>query len=159
MFRAMRRSRQELEKSECINILNAGKTATVAVLGDDDYPYAVPLNYIYFNDKIYFHCAKTGHKLDAIKKCDKVSVSIVAQDDIIEEKYTTYFKSVICFGRAKIMTDEAKMREAVTELAKKYCPSQLDGIEAEVNKEFSQMAMVEIEVEHMSGKQCIEFIK
>lgn len=158
MFRPMRRFKQELSESECIDILNNGKTAVLAVLGDDDYPYTVPLNYVYYNGKIYLHCAKEGHKLDAIKNHDKVSICVVAQDDIVEEKYTTYFKSVVCFGRAKRMTDESLMRESVKALAEKYCPTQLDGIPTEVESEFSILAMIEIEIEHMSGKQCRELI-
>ena len=66
MFRPMRRFKQQLSKEECEEILNNCKSGVLAVIGDSGYPYAVPLSYVYFNDKIYFHCAKEGHKVDAI---------------------------------------------------------------------------------------------
>lgn len=160
MFREMRRNKQQLSAEENIEILEKGKTAVIAVSGDDGYPYTVPLNYVYFNDKIYFHCAKTGHKLDAIKRNDKVSVCVILKDDIVPEKYTTYYKSVICFGRAKIVENETLAQESITALGKKYCYSQGDeGIQNEVKKGMPAMLMVEITPEHISGKQCIELVK
>lgn len=160
MFREMRRNKQQLSHDECLDILRKGKTAVVAVSGDDGYPYTVPLNYVYFNDKIYFHCAKTGHKLDAVKRCDKVSVCVVLNDDVVPEKYTTYYKSVICFGRAKTVEDEVLAQESITALGRKYCYSQGDaGIRAEIKKGMPAMLMVEITPEHISGKQCIELVK
>lgn len=160
MFREMRRNKQQLSHDECLDILREGKTAVVAVSGDDGYPYTVPLNYVYFNDKIYFHCAKSGHKLEAIKRCDKVSVCVVLNDDVVPEKYTTYYKSVICFGRAKIVEDEVLAQESITALGQKYCYSQDDrSIQDEIKKGMPAMLMVEITPEHISGKQCIELVK
>ena len=81
--------------------MNKSKSGVLAVVGDDGYPYAVPLNYIYLNNKIYFHSAKEGHKVDAIAINNKVSFCVVAKDDVVPEELTTYFKSVIIFGKAK----------------------------------------------------------
>lgn len=72
MFRKMRRYRQQLSQEETISILKSGKTAVLGVLGDDGYPYTVPINYVYADGKIYFHGAKSGHKIDAIKRCGRV---------------------------------------------------------------------------------------
>ena len=83
----MRRNRQLLSDEKAISVLQNGKTGVLAVLGDDDYPYTVPVNYVYFNNRIYIHCAKTGHKIDAINKHQKVSFCVVSKDDIIQEKY------------------------------------------------------------------------
>ena len=120
MFRQMRRKNQILSQEESIAILQNGTTGTLAVLGDDDYPYAVPINYFYEDNKIYFHGAKAGHKIDAIKKHNKVSFCVVAQDDIITEKFTTYFKSVIAFGTARIIEDDAEKRNAIEKLTVKF---------------------------------------
>ena len=155
----MRRIKQQLSDNDCVGVLNSGKTAVLAVSGDDGYPYTVPLNYVYYDEKIYFHCAKSGHKLDAIEKNDKVSICIIAQDDVVEEKYTTYFKSVICFGRAKRLKDENKIRTTINALAEKYCSSCRDGIPAEIDRGMPGLEMVEITIDHMTGKQCKELIK
>ena len=153
MFREMRRKKQLLPEAEALEILKSGKTGVLAVSGDGGYPYAVPLNYIYIDGKIYFHCAKSGHKLDAIKSCDKVSFTVIGEDEIYQEKYATNYRSVIVFGRASLMTDEAEMRRIVTAFAEKYCPDFLEGIPAEVDREFPALAMVEIEIEHLTGKE------
>lgn len=131
----------------------------LAVLGDDGYPYTVPINYYYTDGKIYLHCAKTGHKLDAIKKEQKVSFCVVARDDILQKKYTTLFKSVVAFGKAEILTDENEMRSSVTSLAGKYCPDCLEGIPAEVERGFGILCMIKINIEHMTGKQGKELLK
>lgn len=155
----MRRIKQQLSKEECEKILVRGKTGVLAVLGDDGYPYTVPINYYYTDGKIYLHCAKTGHKLDAIKKEQKVSFCVVARDDILQEKYTTLFKSVVAFGKAEILTDENEMRSSVTALAEKYCTDCLEGIPAEVESGFGILCMIKISIEHITGKQGKELLK
>ena len=81
-FRKMRRFRQQLAKSECDAILSAGTSGTLALLGDNGYPYAVPISYVYADGKLYFHSARTGHKVDAIRQYDKASFCVIAADDI-----------------------------------------------------------------------------
>ena len=160
MFRQMRRKNQILSQEESIAILQNGTTGTLAVLGDDDYPYAVPINYFYEDNKIYFHGAKAGHKIDAIKKHNKVSFCVVAQDDIITEKFTTYFKSVIAFGTARIIEDDAEKRNAIEKLTVKFTPDQTEQKRSEaLEKEFPALGMVEMTIEHMTGKQALELIK
>ena len=160
MFRQMRRKNQILSQEESIAILQNGTTGTLAVLGDDDYPYAVPINYFYEDNKIYFHGAKAGHKIDAIKKHNKVSFCVVAQDDIITEKFTTYFKSVIAFGTARIIEDDAEKRNAIEKLTVKFKPEQTEQKRSEaIEKEFPALGMVEMTIEHMTGKQALELIK
>lgn len=159
MFREMRRKKQQLSADECNEILVKGKTAVLAVSGDDDYPYTVPINYVYYNGNIFFHCAKSGHKLDAIERNNKVSICVIVQDDVVQEKFTTYYKSVVCFGRAERILDEKEIKDATTVLSQKYCPDNLDGISAELEKGFSALAVVKITPEHITGKQCIELVK
>lgn len=159
MFREMRRKKQQLSDNECKEILETGKTAVLAVNGDDGYPYTVALNYVYYNGIIYFHCAKKGHKLDAIDKNDKVSICIIKQDDVVQEKFTTYYKSVVCFGRAERITDDNEIKTAAAVLSEKYCPDFLDGISDEIEKSFPALAAVKITPEHITGKQCIELVK
>ena len=93
-FREMRRKRQQLSDAESIDILKKSTSGTLALLGDDDYPYAVPISYVYQEGKLYFHSALAGHKVDAIRKCDKASFCVIEQDAVQPEKYTTFFRSV-----------------------------------------------------------------
>ena len=106
MFREMRRSKQLLSMEDTAAVMNRCTNGVLACLGDDDYPYAVPLSYVYHNGKIYFHSAKTGHKIDAVGKNPKVSFAVVDEDTIVSKEYTTYFRSVIAFGKARIAEGE-----------------------------------------------------
>ena len=106
MFREMRRKKQALSMEDAEDILYRGTSGVLAVSGDDDYPYAVPLSYVYDGKKLYFHSARNGHKLDAISRNARVSFCVIDQDQIIPEEYTTYFRSVIVFGTIHIMEDE-----------------------------------------------------
>ena len=159
-FREMRRKKQQLPETECISILERNTAGVLAVLGDGGYPYAVPLSYIYHDNKIYFHCAKSGHKLDAIRACNKVSFCVTDQDHIVPEEYTTYFRSVIVFGQAKIMEEEEEIYRAIEMLAKKYAPDDTkENRDMMIEKELSALCMVEIEIKHMTGKEAIELIR
>ena len=159
MFRAMRRKKQELTKEENIEILKGSTSGVLALLGDDDYPYAVPMSYVYDNSKIYFHCAKTGHKIDAVKKCNKASFCVIAQDEVIPERYTTHYKSVIAFGKIRIIEDETEKRKSIELLAEKYTPDDEEGRLAEIDREYAALCMIELSVEHMTGKEAIELTK
>lgn len=159
MFREMRRKRQELTKQECASILERATSGVLAVAGDDDYPYGVPLSYIYCDSKLYFHCAKTGHKLDAIRRNSKVSFCVIDQDQVVPEKYTTYFRSVIAFGKARILEEETEKRRALELLAARYSPDQEEGRLAEIESQFRQVCMVEVSIDHMTGKEAIELVR
>lgn len=159
MFRPMRRFKQELSKSDCEAILNSGKDGVLALSGDDGYPYAVPLNYVYYNGCIYFHCALSGHKIDAIKNSDKASFCVIDKRDIIQEKYTTFFRSVILFGRICEVTDENEKIECTKAIAEKYSPDFKDGISREIEKSEKHLNALRLDIEHMSGKQAIELVK
>lgn len=156
MFREMRRIKQKLSDAECEEILAGCTSGTLALAGDDGYPYAVPISYVYNDGKIYFHSAVSGHKIDAIQRCNKASFCVIADDNILPEKFTTVFVSVIVFGRIRIIDDDAEKRRAITILADKYSP----GLEAMRDKEiedgFNHMHILELSIEHMSGKEGIE---
>lgn len=160
MFREMRRSKQVLAEDEVIAILEKGISGVLALLGDDDYPYAVPISYVYCDSKIYFHGAKNGHKIDAIRKCFKASFCVIDQDQIIPEEYTTYFRSIIAFGKIRIMQDESEIRKAIMALALKY--NQTDnpqGREAAINRDWKPLCMIEFDIEHITGKEAIELTR
>lgn len=152
MFREMRRSKQYIPDDEVTEILNKGSYGILGVSGDYGYPYTVPLNYIYINDKIYFHCAKEGHKLDAIKKNNKVSFCVVARSDVDSEKFTTKYKSVIVFGKAEIIVGRSIV-PIMKEFAQKYSYDFMEKAEQYINSSVNSMAVVQITAEYITGKE------
>ncbi len=160
MFRAMRRKKQALSPQESADVLHKGTCGVLALLGDDEYPYAVPLSYVYDGEKIYFHSAKSGHKLDAIQRTPKASFCVVDQDLVVPEEYTTYFRSVIVFGRIQIVTDERKKRSAMEKLAVKYAPND-SAVRRDhaIEREWKSLCVLEMSIEQITGKEAIELIR
>ena len=158
-FRPMRRMRQQLSKEVCNNILRNATSGTLAVLGDGDYPYAVPLSFIYADGIIYFHSAKSGHKIDAIKREDKASFCVISKDEIHGEEYTTYFSSVIAFGRISIVTSPVEKLEGIKLLGRKYNPNDEEGLSREIEKSLAHMELLRFDIEHLTGKQAIELVR
>lgn len=160
MFRDMRRKEQALSREECLAVLDRGTSGVLAVYGDDGYPYAVPLSYAYEDGKLWFHCARQGHKLDAILRDPKVSFCVVDRDQVVSLEYTTYFRSVILFGKARVLEDPMEIRTALEKLALRYAPEDSGAHrEAILEKELPAVVMVEIAVEHLSGKEAIELVR
>ena len=157
-FREMRRKRQQLAEEE-IAILEKATTGTLALLGDNDYPYAVPISYVYHDGKLYFHSALTGHKVDAIRKCDKASFCVIEKDDVQPEKYTTFFRSVIAFGRIHIIEDEHEKLEAARMLGNRYNPNQDEALQKEIESGLSRMLTIRFDIEHLAGKEAIELVR
>lgn len=158
MFRKMRRSKQLLSTGDTAAVMDRCTNGVLACLGDEDYPYAVPLSYVYFNNKIYFHSAKAGHKVDAIIKNPKASFSVIDEDTLVSEEYTSYFRSVIAFGKARIVEGNERL-EAFKALVEKYSGDQP---EAEKHKQITgctQSYIIAIDVEHITGKEAIEYVK
>ena len=161
MFREMRRKNCVISQKTAEKILREGDYGVLALSGDDGYPYAVPINYAVEGDKIYFHSAKAGHKLDAIKNNDKVSFCVVDRHEVIAEEFTTYFSSAIAFGRIRIVEDNAdpeKLR-GLELLADKYSST---ASAARREKELSRLSAVVIPVmtiEHLTGKAARELVK
>ncbi|HWQ50633.1 MAG TPA: pyridoxamine 5'-phosphate oxidase family protein [Terriglobales bacterium] len=159
MFREMRRKAQLLPEAESIAMLTEATSGVLAVLGDDDYAYAVPLSHVYHDGKIYFHCAKAGHKLDAVMRHSKASFCVVGKDQVVPEKYTTFFRSVIAFGRVRVLEDAAEKRAALEVLAARFSPDHEEGRKKEIDMLIGNVALLEFTVGHMTGKEAIELVK
>ena len=157
MFREMRRKNQQLSQDECRQVLDRGSSGVLALLGDGGYPYALPISYVYDGEHIYFHCSRTGHKLDAITREPRCSFCVIDQDQVVPEEYTTYFRSVIVFGQMRVIIDESEKRAAIEKLAVKYAPSDAaENRDAFIQKEWAPLCMLEMNIEHMSGKEARE---
>ena len=158
-LRAMRRKRQQLSEEESIEILRKATAGTLALLGDGGYPYAVPISYVYANGKLYFHSALSGHKVDAIRNFDKASFCVIEKDDVQPERYTTFFRSVIAFGRIHIIEEEQEKLETARLLGDRYNPNQEEALQKELEHGFTRMLMIRFDIEHLTGKQAIELVK
>ncbi|MBQ6059266.1 MAG: pyridoxamine 5'-phosphate oxidase family protein [Clostridia bacterium] len=154
MFRPMRRNDKALSEQETLELLRICPSGVLAVLGDDGYPYTVPVNYVYDEEdrRIYFHCAKEGHKLDAIRRCDKVSFCVVGQDKVVQQEFNTHFRSAIVFGRARIVEDDVRRRHALRCFNRKLSPDYPEQGEWEIETSWERVCLVEIEPEHITGK-------
>lgn len=161
MFREMRRKGQQLCREECIDILKNATSGVLGVHGDDGYPYTVPVSHVYADGKICFHCARTGHKLDAIRGNEKVSYCVIAQDEVMPAERTTAFISVIAFGRARIVEDEAGLRRIAGWVGQKFSADYPEACQQETDEVIAanRMACVEIEIDHLTGKCGKEVLK
>ena len=155
----MRRNGQQMTDDECIDILRNATSGTLAVLGDGGYPYAVPLSYVYIDGKLFFHSALSGHKVDAIRNYDKASFCVIAQDNVQPQKYTTYYRSVIVFGRVHIIDNEEEKLQTARLLGYRYNPGDDESLQKEMEKGFSRMLMIRFDIEHLTGKEAIELKK
>ena len=157
MFREMRRKNQQLPEGECLRILQAATAGVLAVEGDEGYPYAVPLSFAWAEGKLYFHVARSGHKLDALRRNPKASFCIIEQDQIVSQEYTTYFRSVIAFGKVRIVEEGEEKRRGLDLLADKYSPREsAESREREIGKLGSALYVLVMEVEHLTGKEARE---
>lgn len=161
MFREMRRKNCLLTNEAAEKILREGDYGVLALAGDDDYPYAVPINYAVEGNKIYFHSAKVGHKLDAIRRNDKASFCVVDRREVVAEEFTTYFSSAIAFGRIKLVEDNEdpdKLR-GLELLADKYSSTASNERRTKELGRLSAVVIPVMTIEHLTGKAAREIVK
>ena len=157
MFREMRRFKQQLTDEECYAVLREAKRGVLSVLGDDGYPYGIPMNHWFCEEdgNIYFHGAKEGHKLDAIQRYDKASFCVRDEGYRKEGEWALNFKSVILFGRIGLVTDEELARRICTELTRRFTDDE-EYLRAELEHSFARVQCLVFAPEHMTGKRVNE---
>lgn len=157
MFRPMRRKQKEISADAVKELLNKERRGVFSVNGDDGYPYAIPVNYYYDADdnKIYFHGSRVGHKIDSLKKSDKVCFTVYGNETVKDEAWAPYMQSVVIFGRCHLIADPSLVQEKLIKFAAKYYPDR-DEIDREVDKCGKAVQMYEIEIEHITGKEIQE---
>lgn len=153
MFRQMRRFKQALTSQECIEILKKEPRGVLSVIGENGYPYGMPMNHWYDekSGNLYFHGAKSGHKIDAIKECDKVSYCVYDQGYKKEGEWSLNIQSVIIFGHMKIVDDENKKIEICTHLCQKFTDDK-EYLAHELKHSGPVVQCLELTIDHMSGK-------
>lgn len=155
MFRPMRRFKQQLDKERCCEILRTEKRGVLSVIGDGGYPYTVPLNFVYDNGNLYFHCAVTGHKTDALKNDPKASFCVMTGGELSEDGWSYFVESVIVFGRVTVVENEDVRTEKLRELGNKYFPDSRI-TEKELAENAGRALVLELSAEHLSGKRVHE---
>ena len=153
MFREMRRIRQQISNDECIRVLKTQPRGILSMIGENGYPYGIPMDHWYSekDNRIYFHCAKTGHKLDAVAACDKVSYCVMDEGFRKEGEWSLNIRSVVVFGRIRIVESEEKKREICTALVRKFTDDEAY-LQKELTNAFPRVCCLELIPEHMTGK-------
>jgi nitroimidazol reductase NimA-like FMN-containing flavoprotein (pyridoxamine 5'-phosphate oxidase superfamily) len=154
----MRRSEQLLSPESVAVVMQRNTNGVLACHGDDGYPYAVPMNFVYMSGRIYLHSAGVGHKIDAIEANPKVSFAVVDEDTIVSGEYTSYFRSVIAFGTARVVDDDERLA-AFDALVEKYSGDQLPEAKAKKIAGCTKALIVAIDIEHITGKEAIEYAR
>lgn len=153
MFRPMRRFKQQISEAECIRILKEQPRGVLSLIGDDGYPYGIPLDHWYCEEdgKLYFHGAKEGHKIDAIASCDKVSYCVMDEGFRKEGEWALNINSVIVFGRIRLVTDPEKAKLICTNITRKFTDDEAY-LAHELQHAFPRVQCLELTPEHMTGK-------
>jgi len=157
MFRELARKNKQISMEECVEILKQEKRGVLSVLGDEDYPYGMPMNHWYDEENgiVWFHCGKVGHRLDALRRHDKVSFCVYDQGYREEGDWALNIRSVIVFGRMEIVDDMDTIVDVTTRLSHKFT---LD--DAYIQKEIQQSAkgtlLLRLVPEHICGKRIKE---
>lgn len=157
MFREMRRKKNEISIDMAKQLLASSRRGVLAMNGDDGYPYAIPVNYLYDDkaQRIYFHGAKIGHKVDALRACDKVCFTVYGNETVRTESWAPFMQSVVVFGRCHLMDAGSETTRHLKQFAMKYYPSE-QLVDEEIAHAGKAVQVFEIEIEHMSGKEIQE---
>jgi len=157
MFRELARKNQQLSMQDCIQLLKQETRGVLSVLGDDDYPYGMPMNHWYHEEDgaIYFHCGKGGHRLDALKKHNKASFCVYGQDHRKEGAWAWTVKSVIVFGKIEVLDDQEKIIDITTKLSYKFTQDEAY-IEGEIKSAAHKTLLLKLVPEHICGKVVTE---
>ena len=154
-FRPMRRFGQAVGENECLEILRTAPRGVLSVLGDGGYPYGVPMNFVYEDGTVYFHCATEGHKLDALRRCAKASFCVLSEPHRNEGEWWNCFTSVICFGTVREISDPAEHDRLLRLLGSKYFPQGYD-IDADMARNAPRALVLALAVDHITGKRIRE---
>lgn len=157
MFRPIRKKKNEISTDKAKELLRCSRRGVLAVNGDNGYPYAIPVNYLYDENaqKIIFHGAKAGHKADSLKACDKVCFTVYGNETVKEEVWAPYVQSAVVFGRCHLIENRETAIELLKRFAMKYYPSE-DMVVDALAASAGAVQMFQIEIEHISGKEVQE---
>ena len=159
MQRTMRRKRQELSREDGYAMLDEATAGVLALIDEGNEPYAVPISFARVGDTLYFHGAKEGRKLDAMRHCGRVSFCVIAQDEVVAQKFTTRFRSAIAFGPIRVVDDPEEARRGLWALAEKYNPGDDEGATAEIEGSFARTCVMALDMDELTAKEAIELVR
>jgi hypothetical protein len=151
MFRELRRKDKRMNQEDVEKLLEKSEYGVMSCAGDGDYGYGVPVNYLYYNNAVYFHCAYEGHKIDGIKNNPKVSFLVIGENQVRAKELNTKFESVVVFGKAEIIEGEEK-RKALVKIGERFSKDFEEIVVKEIDKLFNKTCVVKINIEHKEGK-------
>ena len=153
MFREVARKKQIIPREECIELLINEPRGVLSVLGDDEYPYGMPMNHYYCEEdgKISFHGGKKGHKIDAISRHDKASFCVYDNGFRNPGEWALNIRSVIVFGRIEIVEDMDKVIRISRLLSYKFTNDEAY-IEHEISNDGPRTLMFALVPEWITGK-------
>lgn len=157
MFREMNRKKQQLTEAQCVEILKGQLRGVLCVLGDEGYPYGTPINHYYSEEDghLYFHSARKGHRVDAMRRCDKASFCVYNEGFRKSGDWALTIDSVVVFGRLKEVEDHEKALDISRRLSYKFTRDE-EYIEDEVRRSGPGVLVFELIPEHMTGKRVNE---
>ena len=157
MFRPIRKKKNDIGIAAAEQLLLRCLRGVLAMYGMEGYPYAVPINFVYDEaaQKIYFHGARAGHKVEALRACDKVCFTVYGNETVREEAWAPFVQSTVVFGRCRLMENDPEAMARLKQLAMKYYPEEQLADE-EIARAGKAAQMFEIEIEHLSGKEVQE---
>jgi len=158
MFREMRRIKQLLTEEQSVRVLNRCTSGVFGVIDENGYPYTVPVSHVYKDGRLYFHSAVEGHKIDSLRRNDKVTFCVVDKDDVVPADFTTKYISVIVFGRARILENPEEKFAAIELITQKYSPEYMQEGRKEAEESMARFCIVEIDIERMTGKSSLSLI-
>ena len=153
MFRELTRKKQALSRETCVELLKTETRGVLSVIGDGGYPYGTPMNHYYCEENgcIYFHCGRKGHRLDALRACDKVSFCVYDEGYRREGEWALNVRSVVVFGRMEIIDDPNEVIRLVTPLCHKFTDDE-DYIRRELTQSTKATLLLKLIPEHICGK-------
>ena len=154
-FRPMRRFKQQLPDEESLCILKDAYRGFLSVIGDGGYPYTIPINFLFEDGRLFFHSAKEGHKLDAIKNCNKACFTVIDNPEKEPGDWWYHVRSVICFGRIRIVEDDDEKNRRLRQLGHKYFPEEYD-LDRDLMRNGPRAEMLEFTIDHFTGKRVRE---
>lgn len=149
----MRRKDRAMTQEEAMALLEKGAYGVLASCSETTGAYAVPLSYIVMNNGIYFHCARTGHKIENIAREPRVSFCVVGKTQpVFGTDFTTLFESAIAFGPAAEVEDDEEKRDALRRLCEKYLPEHMDRFDEAMERSYKVTRVMRIDICQLTGK-------
>ena len=157
MFRPQRRKNKVRGDDVAQNLLLHARRGVFAVNGDDGYPYAVPVNFLYDEaaNRIYFHGSHEGHKADAVRRDDKVCFTVYGNETVKDEAWAPYLQSVVAFGRCRLLEHGDEAMAILKRLAMKYYIDE-SLADSEIARAGKAARIYEIQIEHLTAKEIQE---